>query len=169
VAQQLPQGELVSEAPQLGHVLAERSIEFEIPVRNQNHRQSCREGFADRADGEGRVPVNWISRCVPELAYFDRNRRATVVDSELGPRHLVFARQRGQRVEKPMRVQLRPELLLGGCGTATRRDLTYVVADRLSAAPQYLVDNATVLGITFVLLIMPWTDRDHVSHDNLLS
>jgi hypothetical protein len=98
VAQHLTKGELVSEATQLMHVLSERSVKFEIPVRDQDHRHSCREGLGERPDGERRIPGNPVPCSVLQLTNLERHRLATVVDGKLSPGNLMFPRQDGQHV-----------------------------------------------------------------------
>jgi hypothetical protein len=79
-------------------VLTEWSIEFEIPVRDQDHRQSCCEGLADRPNRERRIWGNPVPCSKLQLTDLDRHRLAAVMNGELSPGNLMFPRQDGEHV-----------------------------------------------------------------------
>jgi hypothetical protein len=104
VAENLTKAELNTHITELGDMLAEWSVEFEVPVRDKDHRHSCGERLADRPDGEGRVLANEAACSVLGLTDLDRHRLATVINGELGPGNLMRSRQFRKRVLQVPRV-----------------------------------------------------------------
>ena len=94
VAQHLAKGELIAHVGQLGQVVAERAVEVEIAVRNQDHRGRGGTDLGDGADGNRGVRGHPPSRTVFRFAELDGDRVAVVVDGELRSGYPVLAGER---------------------------------------------------------------------------